>query len=177
MRYLLFVYLISTFACRSQQLPAEPVHIQGGSMMGGGTAPIVETTLGSKKQVSASDSPVGLFHLLILPPQRGLVLEYSSSQSDSGIDPTTLSYRWNYSDSDIVRFSVSYSPATHSVTVGEKVYSLSKGNMFLADVRASDDMQFRQLSARRFDIRKAVDALRAFKAALPKTGRVQAIRE
>jgi len=70
---------------------------------------------------------------------------------------------------------VFYYPTEHAVGIGERHYQLTKGNLFVVDVKAANEVDFRQLHRTMFECREPREALKVFKSELPDNERVQRI--
>jgi hypothetical protein len=166
------------FICTScvHQLPNEPIVITGSSEIGGWPDGIVHTSLGAKQVMRAGEQEIGLLHILILPPTNAPLVT-SSSRSDEGspINPNTLWYEWHFVKNVTIKLMVFYYPTEHAVGIGERHYQLTKGNLFVVDVKAANEVDFRQLHRTMFECREPREALKVFKSELPDNERVQRI--
>jgi hypothetical protein len=171
MRFLIIVLSVAFVGC-AHRLPNENISIHGGAEIGGWPDGIVQTCWGAKQRMRAGERELGLIHLLILPPS-GERLVTTSSGSDSTSDPNVVWYEWMFPHDRTVRFAISYYPDGHVVSVQGRRYRLSKGNLFFADVRATDHIEFTQLHRTLFQSLKPEEALQVFLKELPLNERVQ----
>jgi hypothetical protein len=156
-------------------LPNEPVFIVGRSTTQDSPDGTVYTSLGAKVSMRTGDPEIGLMHILILPPA-GHELVHATAALHEGV-PEVLRFEWQFSNGVTANLAISHDAEKHIVSVSGKHYSLSKGNLFVAQASDKGGLEFRQLSRTLFECLDARKALAAFKRELPGDERVRKINE